>query len=162
MLLAIMNILVLVLPLYQLLLDVRKPLNTVRVKAAESFRNIRQRLGSRSGARDLTAKDPPKVGDCELVSTPGKLRVACSPTFCRLCLEGVYCSIVFQQDAAPAASDGPVNSDKSEDPEQVQFALAPPSPPAGWPSPFVESWSDAYATRFIADKYLTNCGIRMW
>ncbi len=71
-LLAIMNILVLVLPLYELWLDLRKPLNTVRVKAAESFRNIRQRLGSRSGARDLTAEDPPKVGDCELVSTPGK------------------------------------------------------------------------------------------
>ena len=68
-----MNVLVLLLPFYQLWVDLREPLNSVRVKAAESFRNIRQRLGSRSGARDLAAKDPPKVGDCELVSTPGKL-----------------------------------------------------------------------------------------
>jgi hypothetical protein len=66
-----MNVLVLLLPFYQLWVDLREPLNSVRVKAAESFRNVRQRLLSRSGAPEhLAAQDPPEVHGCELVSTP--------------------------------------------------------------------------------------------
>ena len=83
-LLAIMNVLVFVLPLYQLWRDFRDPFHAVRAKAAQSFRNVSQRLRSRFstrlGAPDLEiAQEPAEVDYYEQASSYGQLCAAGVP-----------------------------------------------------------------------------------
>ncbi len=62
MLLAVMSVLVFLLPFSQLWLGLRNPVNIARAKAAQSFRNIRQRLRGRSGAAIPAGPDLPEAG----------------------------------------------------------------------------------------------------
>ena len=81
MLLAIMNVLVFLLPLYQIWLDLRKPFSAGLVKAAESYRNVRRRLSSRFRAADPAAQDPPDVAGCEQARCEGAVPRARAPRF---------------------------------------------------------------------------------
>ncbi len=72
MLLAIMNVLVFVLPLYQLWCDFREPFNNVYAKAAGSFRNAREKLSNRFGSRAPAApaaEHPPEMDGSEQASS---------------------------------------------------------------------------------------------
>jgi hypothetical protein len=62
-----MNILVFALPLYQLWIDLREPLDSVRVKVAQSFHSVRQRLHGSFRAQNLhaAARDPPQSDRCD-------------------------------------------------------------------------------------------------
>ena len=81
MLLAVMSVLVVVLPFYQLGLGLRNPVNIARAKAAQSFRDIRKRLRGRSGAAIPAGPDGPEAGRLEqarLHGRAGKFRLACA------------------------------------------------------------------------------------
>jgi hypothetical protein len=84
-LLAIMNVLVFSLPLYQIWLDLREPFSAALVKAAESYRNVRRRLRSRSGAADPAAQDPPEVAGSEQARCEGDVPRARVPRFALHC-----------------------------------------------------------------------------
>ncbi len=91
MLLAIMNVLVFLLPLYQIWLDLREPFSAGLVKAAESYRNISRRLKSyrnvsrrlrsRFRAADPGVQDPPEVAGCQQARCEGAVPSARAPRF---------------------------------------------------------------------------------
>ena len=78
MLLAVMSVLVFVLPLYQLGLGLRSPVNTVRAKAIQSFRDARQRLRGRSGTAIPAGPDLPEAGRREQARLHGRAGVSLS------------------------------------------------------------------------------------
>ncbi len=82
MLLAVMSVLVFVLPLYQIWLGLRNPRKVALAKAAQSFRDIRQRFSSSSSRPAVPAgPDVPEAGGREQARlhalTSGSLGVCC-------------------------------------------------------------------------------------
>jgi hypothetical protein len=88
-LLAVMSVLVFVLPFYQLWLGLRNPVNIARAKAAQSFRDIRQRLRGRSGAAIPAGPDLPEAGRREQARLHG--RAGASLSVC--CLLGHHVTL---------------------------------------------------------------------
>lgn len=78
MLLAVMSVLVFLLPFYQLWLGLRNPVNIARAKAAQSFRDIQQRLRGRSGAAIPAGPDLPEAGRREQARLHGRAGVSLS------------------------------------------------------------------------------------
>jgi hypothetical protein len=80
-LLAVMSVLVFVLPLYQLWLGLRNPVNIARAKATQSFRDIRKRLSDRSGVSMPAGPDLPEAGGREQARLQGRAGVflVCAP-----------------------------------------------------------------------------------